>query len=47
MFQVFDELGKIEKSNQSNIQKSQFSIFLWIRKKFEVQAMTNYKKSQF
>ena len=41
------ELGKIEKSNWSSIQKSHFSIFLLIKKKIEVQPWPTLKNRNF
>ena len=46
-FHLFRELEDIERSSCSKINKSQFSIFLWIRKKFGVQPKGRIQKSQF
>ena len=52
IFQVLNSLANYEKSGstaQVNIQISQpqFSIFLWVRKKFKVQPKTHFQNSKF
>ena len=47
IFYLIHELGKIEKTNQSNIQKPQFLIFVWIRVSLKYSLRPAFKNPSF